>query len=109
MFAAFLADPSLRRRNLFAYIDARDLGHMVQCCLETDGLGYEVFNAANADMSVAATTQEIQDRFFDEVELRREMDRDETFYAIDKARHLLGYSTRDSWREVLADPGARHG
>ena len=56
LFPAFLDDPSLRRRNVFAYIDARDLGQMVQRCLETDGLGYEVFNVANADMSVAATT-----------------------------------------------------
>jgi hypothetical protein len=78
MFPAFLADPSLRRRNLFAYIDARDLGQMVQRCLETDGLGYEVFNVANADMSVAATTQEVQDRFYDEVQVRRQMGRDET-------------------------------
>ena len=43
-FPAFVADPGLRRRNIFAYIDARDLGHMVDCCLRTDGLGYEVFN-----------------------------------------------------------------
>lgn len=109
MFSAFLADPSLRRRNLFGYIDARDLGQIVQCCLETDGLGYEVFNVANADMSVAATTQEIQDRFYDEVEVRREMGRDETFYAIDKARDLLGYAPLHSWRDVLADPRAGHG
>jgi nucleoside-diphosphate-sugar epimerase len=33
-FPAYLADPSLRRRNIFAYIDARDLGHMVDCCLK---------------------------------------------------------------------------
>ena len=56
MFPPFLADPALRRRNIFAYIDVRDLGQMVQRCLEIDGLGYEVFNVANADMSVAATT-----------------------------------------------------
>jgi len=78
LFPAFLDDPSLRRRNLFAYIDARDLGQMVQRCLETDGLGYEVFNVANADMSVAATTQKVQDRFYDEVQVRRQMGRDET-------------------------------
>ena len=100
----FLADPSLRRRNLFAYIDARDLGQMVQRRLETDGLGYQVFNVANADMSVAATTQEIRDRFYDNVEVRREMGRDETFYAIDKARDLLGYDPRHSWRDALVDP-----
>ena len=107
MFPAFLADPSLRRRNIFAYIDARDLGQMVQCCLTTDGLGYQVFNVANADMSVAATTQEVRERFYDGVEVRREMDPGETFYAIDKARDLLGFAPRHSWRDVLADPGAR--
>lgn len=106
IFPAFLQDPALRRRNVFAYIDARDLGQMVQRCLETDGLGYEVFNVANADMSVAATTDEILDRFYDGVPVRREMGRDETFYAIDKARDLLGFEPRHSWRDVLADPGA---
>ena len=79
---------------------------MVQRCLEVDGLGYEVFNVANADMSVAATTDEVRERFYDGVELRREMGRDETFYAIDKARELLGYEPEHSWRDVLPDPGA---
>jgi len=62
LFPAFLTEPSLRRRNVFAYIDVRDLGQMVHRCLETDGLGYEVFNVANADMSVAATTDEVRER-----------------------------------------------
>ncbi len=105
MFPAFLADPSLRRRNVFAYIDTRDLGQMVSRCLEVDGLGYQVFNVANADLSVAATTQEIRERFYEGVELRRPMGRDETFYSIDKATELLGYTPRHSWRDVLADPG----
>ncbi|MET0931526.1 MAG: NAD(P)-dependent oxidoreductase [Aeromicrobium sp.] len=106
LFPPFLADPSLRRRNIFAYIDTRDLGQIVQRCLETDGLGYEVFNVANADLSVAATTQEIIADFYDGVEVRREMGRDETFYAIDKARDLLGFAPRHSWRDTLSDPGA---
>jgi nucleoside-diphosphate-sugar epimerase len=109
MFPAFLADPSLRRRNIFAYIDARDLGQLVQRCLETDGLGYEVFNVANADMSVAITTQDVRDRFYDDVQVRRQMGRDETFYAIHKARKLLGYAPRHSWRDALPDPGAGNG
>ncbi len=106
MFPAFLDDPSLRRRNLFAYIDTRDLSQVVRRCLETDGLGYEVFNVANADLSVAASTQEIRDRFYDGVEVRREMGRDETFFAIDKARALLGYEPLHSWRDVLPVDGA---
>jgi len=104
MFPPFLQDPVLRRRNVFAYIDTRDLGQMVQRCLEVDGLGYEVFNVANADMSVAATTDEVRRRFYEGVEQRRPMGRDETFYSIDKARELLGYSPQHSWRDVLPDP-----
>jgi nucleoside-diphosphate-sugar epimerase len=104
-FPDFFADPSRRRRNVFAYIDARDLGQMVQRCLEVDGLGYEVFNVANADMSVAVTAQQVRERFYDGVELRREMGPDETFYSIDKARELLGYDPQHSWRELLQDPG----
>ncbi|GAA1477633.1 NAD(P)-dependent oxidoreductase [Nocardioides aestuarii] len=106
LFPPFLEDPSLRRRNVFAYIDTRDLGQLVERCLATDGLGYEVFNVANADMSVAATTDEVRERFYDGVEVRREMGRDETFYSIEKARELLGYEPQHSWRDVLDDPRA---
>ena len=106
LFPPFLADPTLRRRSMFAYIDTRDLGQLVQRCLEVDGLGYEVFNVANADLSVAATTDEVRERFYDGVELRRQMGRDETFYSIDKARELLGYEPQHSWRDVLTDPRA---
>jgi len=106
MFPAFLEDPALRRRNIFAYIDVRDLGQMVQRCLATDGLGYEVFNVANADMSVAVTTAEVIERFYDGVEVRREMGAHETFYAIDKARSLVGFEPEHSWRDVLGAPRA---
>ncbi len=109
LFPDFLADPALRRRNVFAYIDTRDLGQLVQRCLEVDGLAYEVFNVANADMSVALTTTEVRDRFYGGVTLARQMGRDETFYSIDKARELLGYAPQHSWRDVLPDPGSGAG
>lgn len=100
-FPAFVKDPALRRRNIFAYIDARDLGQMVECCLRTDGLGYEVFNVANDDSSVGITSDEVIARFYPGVELRREMAPHQTFYANDKARRLVGFAPRHSWREAL--------
>ncbi|GGL63542.1 NAD-dependent epimerase/dehydratase family protein [Wenxinia marina] len=100
-FPAFMEDPSLRRRNIFAYIDARDLGHMVDRCLRTDGLGYEVFNVSNDDMSVGIGSSEVIERFYPGVEVRREMGETETFYANDKAKRMLGYQPKHSWREVL--------
>ena len=76
----------------------------LQRSLNNDGLGYEVFNVANADMSVAVASDEVRERFYAGVEQRRPMGPDETFYSIDKARHLLGYAPEHSWREVLAEP-----
>lgn len=101
-FPAFVADPSLRRRNIFAYIDARDLGHMVDRCLRTDGLGYEVFNVSNDDTSVGITSAEVYDRFYAGVEQRRPLGEYETFYANDRAKRLVGFAPRHSWRQVLA-------
>jgi nucleoside-diphosphate-sugar epimerase len=97
-FPAFVADPSLRRRNIFAYIDARDLGHMVDRCLLTDGLGYEVFNVSNDDTSVGITSAEVAERFYRGVEQRRALGEHETFYANDKAKRLVGFAPRHSWR-----------
>lgn len=31
----------------WSYIDARDLGNFLNCCIKTDGLGFQVFNAVN--------------------------------------------------------------
>ena len=105
-FPPFMRDAELRRRNIFAYIDARDLGHMVDRCLQTDGLGYEVFNVSNDDMSVSLTSDEVIERFYQGVEKRREMGRDETFFANDKAKRMLGFAPKHSWREVLNDDGS---
>jgi nucleoside-diphosphate-sugar epimerase len=100
-FPAFVADPALRRRNIFAYIDARDLGHMVARCLRTDGLGYEVFNVANDDTSVAIPSAEVYERFYAGVERRRDFDGFETFYSNDKAKQLVGFMPQHSWRGLL--------
>ena len=102
-FPAYLADPALRRRNFFAYIDARDLGHMVDCCLKTDGLGYEVFNVSNDDHSVAAGTQDLIDRFYGGVTVG-DMGPTQTFYSSEKAKRLVGYAPRHSWRDYLDAP-----
>ena len=100
-FPAFVADPARRRRNIFAYIDARDLGHMVDCCLRTDGLGFEVFNVSNDDTSVGITSDEVYDRFYAGIEQRREIAGFQTFYANDKAKRLVGFAPRHSWRDTL--------
>ncbi len=99
-FPAFLADPALRRRNIFAYIDARDLGHMVDRCLATDGLGFEIFNVSNDDHSVAASSAELIDAYYQGVPVG-DIGPQETFYSNKKAKTLVGYQPQHSWRMYL--------
>lgn len=102
MFPAFMENPSQRRRNIFAYINARDLGHMVDCCLNTDGLGYEVFNVSNDDMSVGLTSDQVIEQFYQGVEVRGELGANETFYSNRKAKEMVGFQPKHSWRDLLA-------
>merc|ERR1712137_611624 len=46
---AYLERPRDWKVHGWSYVDARDLGNLVQRCIETDGLGFEVFNAVNDD------------------------------------------------------------
>ena len=102
-FPAFMQEPGLRERNIFAYIDARDLGHFVDRCLKTDGLGYEVFNVANDNHSVALPTSEIISQFYAGVPVKKEIGEEETFYSNTKAKELLGFAPQHDWRHYLKD------
>lgn len=106
LFPAFMENPRLRLRNFFAYIDARDLAAAVEACLQTDGLGYQVFNVSNDDHSVSLTTDELLARFYPGVPLRREIGPRETFYSSERLKRLTGWQPRHSWREVLDDPAS---
>ncbi|MCU4653444.1 NAD(P)-dependent oxidoreductase [Roseibacterium sp. SDUM158016] len=100
-FPAYIADPALRRRNFFAYIDARDLGHMVDRCLSVNGLGYQVFNVSNDSHSVDRTTAQLIEEFYAGVPVNRGMGERETFYSNRKARDLLGFSPEHDWRNYV--------
>ncbi len=73
---------------------------MVDSCLRTDGLGYEVFDVADDDTSVAITSQEVHDRFYAGPR-RRDLGEFETFYATDEAQRLLGFSPSHTWRNTV--------
>ncbi len=98
-FGAFQDDPMLRKWNLWAYIDARDAAQAIRLALESDRTGADVFVIANADTVMDAPNDELLDAVFPEVRRARSITADETLLSIDKARRLLGYQPRHSWRE----------
>ena len=99
-FPAYMENPDLRRRNIFSYIDARDLGQMVQKCLDTDGLGYEVFNVSNDDHSVGLSSEKLIETYYQGVEIKTPKV-PESFYTNEKAKQLLGFQPCHGWRACL--------
>jgi nucleoside-diphosphate-sugar epimerase len=103
-FPAYFVEPETRRRNIFSYIDVRDLGQIVDLSLKVDGLGYQVFNASNDDHSVNKSTEELVAEYYPDVRMTRKMGGYETFYSNQKAKDLLGFRENHNWRMYVKDP-----
>ncbi|GAB5377233.1 MAG: NAD(P)-dependent oxidoreductase [Acuticoccus sp.] len=101
MFPDFFKDPAQRRPNFFAYIDARDLGQIVDLCMKKDGLGYQVFNASNDTHSVNETTKDLIAEYYADVPQKAEMGEYETFFSNRKIREVLGFSEDHDWRKYV--------
>jgi nucleoside-diphosphate-sugar epimerase len=100
----FFANPASRRRIAFSYIDARDLGQIVDLCLHKDGLGYQVFNAANDTNSVARKNADLLAEFFPNVPVTRPLGEYEGLLCNRKIRDVLGFKEQHDWRKYVADP-----
>ena len=81
--------------------DARDLGQMVDRCLKTDGLGYEIFNVSKDDHSVSETSEELHAKFYAGVPIKKNQGSQETFYSNAKAKRLVGFVPQHSWQKHL--------
>jgi len=92
------ADPAFRKKIAWSYIDARDLGQITRLCLEKDGLGFQVFNAANDDTSADLPTKELLKRFYPKVPVKLELGEFETLLSNRKIRKVLGFKQEHSWR-----------
>ena len=100
-FEEFCENPSIRLRNLFNYIDARDLAQAIELCIKKDGLGYEVFNVTHNINSVSLTTEEIIKQFFPNVKMRRDMEKYESILSSKKIRDVLGFNPVHDWKKYL--------
>ena len=94
----------MRRRNIFCYIDARDLGQIVHLCIQKDGLGYQVFNAGNDDNSANLPAKALADTFFPGTPLLHELGEHEALYSNRKIREVLGFKQQHNWRMYVDDP-----
>jgi UDP-glucose 4-epimerase len=98
-FPSFDADPALRRWNLWGYLDARDGAQAVRKALDSAVRGMEVFVIANADTVMSRSSASLVAEVYPGVPVRKELGEHETLLSIDKARRLLGYEPRHTWRD----------
>jgi nucleoside-diphosphate-sugar epimerase len=92
-------DPASRSWNLFGYIDVRDVAMSCQNALEADVSGSHNMIIAAADTILNRPSIDVLREQFPDVELRREVGEFETLLAIDKARELIGFEPKHSWRD----------
>jgi nucleoside-diphosphate-sugar epimerase len=101
LFPGYFAHPEVRRRNAFCYIDARDLGQIVDLCLATNGLGFQVFNAGNDTNGMNIPTAELIARFFPGVPVTRQLGEHEALFSNRKIREILGFREAHDWRSYV--------
>src|SRR5207244_11187468 len=90
-FPTFDSDASLRKWNLWSYIDARDGAQAVRRALEHEATGMDVFIIANADTVMSRPNDALIAETFPGVTLKRPVKSNETLLSIDKARRVLGF------------------
>jgi len=100
-FPGFFAKPDFRKRIAWSYIDARDLGQIVDLGIRKDGLGFQIFNAANNDASSDLPTAELLRRYFPNVPVKGELGEYETLLSNRKTREVLGFQEAHNWRRYV--------
>lgn len=101
MFSKFLADPASRKRNAWSYIDARDLGQIVDLCIARDGLGFSVFNAVNDTITANEPAAEFLGKWAPNTPIVRDMGEREAPISNRKAREVLGFVEQHDWRKYV--------
>src|SRR5712691_4229034 len=100
-FPSFWPDPHLRKWNLWGYVDVRDVAAACRLGLEADVSGSNHVIIAAADTVMNRPSRELLAEVFPQVPVTGELAQFGTLLAIDRARELLGFQPRHSWRDHL--------
>ncbi|MDO8383407.1 MAG: NAD(P)-dependent oxidoreductase [Microbacterium sp.] len=93
------ADPRDRKWNLWGYIDARDGAQAIERALQVAPPGFDRFIIAAADTVTTRPNAELVAEVFPDVPVHGDLGEHDTMLSIAKARRLLGYEPRHSWRD----------
>lgn len=100
-FPSFDADATLRKWNLWSYIDARDGAAVIARALEVAPAGFDHFLIANTDTVMSRPNAELVAEVFPDVEIRGDLGVNDSLFSTAKAQRLLGWIPQHSWRDEV--------
>jgi nucleoside-diphosphate-sugar epimerase len=103
-FPSYWPDPHSRKWNLWGYVDVRDVAHACRLGLEATVSGSNNVIIAAADTVMNRPSRDVLAEVFPDVTLTRDVGEFGTLLSIDRARDLLGYAPRHSWRDHVSTP-----
>jgi nucleoside-diphosphate-sugar epimerase len=98
-FPSYWDDPTIRRWNLWGYVDARDVAQAARLGLTADVDGTPAYLVAAADTCMTTPSADLLAAVYPEVEVRGDVSGHTTLLSIDRARADLGYQPDHSWRD----------
>ena len=104
-FPSFWDDPQERKWNLWGYVDEGDVALSCRLAVEADGAavaGSPSFIIAAADTVMNRPSADLMASVFPGVPLTSPVGEFGTLLSIDRARKVLGYQPRHSWRDHLS-------
>jgi nucleoside-diphosphate-sugar epimerase len=101
LFPTYWEDPSLRKWNLWGYVDESHAAQSVRQALTVEARGADAFIIAAADTVMTRPSRELMAEVFPGVPVDDALSEHGTLLGIDKARRVLGYEPQFSWRELF--------
>ena len=98
---SYAADFELRKWNMWSWVDSRDVAQACRLCLEADVGGAEIFTIAAADTIMPQPSRELLAKALPGVPVSATLEEFGTLLSIEKARRVLGYAPKHTWRTRL--------
>jgi nucleoside-diphosphate-sugar epimerase len=103
-FPSYWGDATLRKWNLWGYIDERDAAAAARLALEAPADGAASYIIAADDTVMTRPSADLLKEVFPGVSLTRDVGEFGTLLANDRAREALGFAPQHSWRDHVAAP-----
>jgi nucleoside-diphosphate-sugar epimerase len=100
-FPSWQDDPTLRKWNLWGYVDARDVAQACRKSLTADVTGAEVCIIAAADTCMTTPNADLMQAVFPDVPVKGDIGENDTLLSIERARTVLGYEPEYYWRDQI--------